>query len=131
MRCSLGELAVGATAEIELEDPRDAQGIRRQRRAGRLADAVGRRRVLEARATATVRGADVRLTKTSARAGPARATASTFTLTARSRARVPVSGVRMCDRLPDGLAFVAARAPATAPAGRAGPCACAPATHAG
>ena len=108
VRCSLGDLAAGATAEVELRTRATRKGsvANAAQAASPTPSAAGA--VLEARATATVRGADVRLTKTSARARAGAGDRVTFTLTARSRARVTVSGVRVCDRLPDGLAFVAA-----------------------
>ena len=108
VRCSLGDLAAGATAEVELRTRATRKGsvANAAQAASPTPSAAGA--VLEARATATVRGADVRLSKTSARARAGAGDRVTFALTARSRARVTVSGVRVCDRLPDGLAFVAA-----------------------
>ena len=70
-----------------------------------------------------VRSADVRLTKTSSRADVNAGDRVRFTLTVRSRARATLSGVRVCDRLPAGLAATAA--------GHAGRCACARARPAG
>ncbi len=53
--------------------------------------------------------ADVRLAKVASRTSlSTRGDRVQFTLTARSRARSTVSGVRVCDRLPEGLAFVSA-----------------------
>ena len=107
--CSLGDLAAGAAAEVELRTRATRKGsvANAAQVASPTPSAAGA--VLEARATARVLGADVRLTKTSARARAGAGDRVTFMLTARSRARVTVSGVRVCDRLPDGLAFVAAQ----------------------
>jgi len=108
VRCSLGDLAAGATADVELRTRATRKGsvVNAAQAASPTPSAAGA--VLEARATATVRGADARLRKTSARARAGAGDRVTFTLTARSRARVTVSELRVCDRLPDGLAFVAA-----------------------
>jgi len=51
----------------------------------------------------------VRLFKSSSRARVGAGGLVKFTLTARSRARGALSGVRICDRLPVGLVFVAAK----------------------
>ena len=128
VRCSLGDLAAGATAEVELRTRATRKGCRRQRGAGRLADAIrGRSRARGARHRTRAAAHDVRLSKTSARARAGAGDRVTFTLTARSRAHVTGfrrAGVRPAARRPR-LRRRAGR-PATAAAGRAGPCACAP-----
>ena len=106
--CRLGDIAPGATAEVILRT--------RATRPGTLANAAtvaspstqAPGAVLSARSTARVRGADVRLAKVASRTSLTRGDRVQFTLTARSRARSTVSGVRVCDRLPEGLAFVSA-----------------------
>jgi uncharacterized repeat protein (TIGR01451 family) len=108
LRCSLGALAAGASAEVVLRT--------RATRRGRLANAAqvssptpaASDAVLEARATARVLGADIRLAKTSSRAAVGAGGRVNFTLTARSRAQATVSRARVCDRLPESLAFVKA-----------------------
>ncbi len=99
LRCSVGDLAAGAAAEVVLR----TRATRRGRLANTAQAGAANAATDDARATVLVRSADVRLTKTSARADVNAGDRVRFTLTVRSRARATLSGVRVCDRLPAGL----------------------------
>ena len=109
LRCELGDLAAGATAEVVLRTraTRHGRRVNAAEVSTRTAQAPGA--VLDARATARVRRAVVRLAKASSRGRVQPGGLVRFTLTARSRARATLTGVRVCDRLPAGLTFVAAK----------------------
>ena len=99
LRCSVGDLAAGAAAEVVLR----TRATRRGRLANTAQAGAANAATDDARATVLVRSADVRLTKTSSRADVNAGDRVRFTLTVRSRARATLSGVRVCDRLPAGL----------------------------
>jgi uncharacterized repeat protein (TIGR01451 family) len=108
LSCRIGDLAAGASAEVVVRT--------RATRRGRLANVArassasvqSAGAVLGARATARVRGAVVRLAKTSSRARVGADGLVRFTLTARSTARATLSGQEVCDKLPRGLVLVSA-----------------------